>query len=249
MRSSTCTPYFLTQCIESSFHHKERPLLSFEHVFAAVQIAHSYGMGDIAQQGVDALKEYYSGYCSGYERPSFKRHFADLAEVHAIGAIYLARLTNNPSIIPVAMLICCGIDLMTVLTGWIREDGSIVRLSNDDIIRFLVGRDTLAERAASEYLKILACGPHPDCWQVTTCKEKVANADASFSSSFNASVQGRQIVSSINAATDIIVRKLDPCTRCQDYVRAFGVRRRREVWNDLPGIFDVEVNGWSVFPS
>ena len=67
-------------------YHKAPPLLYFERLFATVQLAHKCGVDDIVQQGIEALTEYYANKDAAYDKPN--KLFADLADVHAIGAIH-----------------------------------------------------------------------------------------------------------------------------------------------------------------
>ena len=170
-----------------------------------VQLAHKYGVDDIVHQGIEALTECYANKEPAYDMPD--NLFADLADVHAIGAIHLARLTDAPSIVPVAMLICCKIP-RTVISGWKRDDGSVVRLSEADLVQWIVGRETLAKRAVSDYLKVVTCVPSTDCETPNECREKIMDAVATFNQSSCATLGDSRIMMGLRTLANAIWDKI-----------------------------------------
>ena len=238
--------YFLTPCIEFSLYHKNQPLLDFEHVFATVKLAHEYGVRDIEQQGIAALEAYYLEMEAAHNKP--QHIFTDLEDVHAICAIHLARLTDTPSIIPTAMLICCGV-VKRALSGWKRDDGSVVTLSEDDLTRFIVGHDTLGRRTISEYLAIFTrvsgLGWKAQCTSTDRCKKAVVDNMASLRRSSDAKLQdSRLILLNMHKITYSIADAVSGCNPCRGDILNFGDQEQARVWRDLPEIFDIVVERW-----
>ena len=68
--------------------------------------------------------------------PSFKA-------IHSIGVVNLAHMTNTPSLLPTALMGCCMLDATELIEGFKREDGTLEKLSPEDLGRCLLGRANL----------------------------------------------------------------------------------------------------------
>ena len=237
------TLYALTHRIAPSLYLKDGlKLLKFDHVFSALLLAHKYGAHDILQQGLDALKECYPD--TPIDRGSPPQvPFEDIQFTHAIGAIHLARLTGTPSIIPPAMLACCELG-GSIVSGWTRGDGSVLRLSEADLKRCIEGRGALATRALANNFEIIRWFPSKNCSTRASCRAGVVWAieELAQSNSELAHIMQKldilvQIIVSVEAST--------LCEKCKEDLEKFGKYRRRKLWGDLPDIFDVAVGGWA----
>ena len=161
--------------------------------------------------------------------------------VHAIGAINLARLTGTTSILPCAFYHCCTLG-GAVVDGWKREDGSVERLSDEDLKRCINGRDGLSRLIADEVAELLGDSPNDDCPVLSDCRRAL-----SFSTYDICQIQdlgGARIFSTHDEVYRVMIGTGEWCDDCQDVIKDLVERQRDKMWNALPGLFDVKVDGW-----
>ena len=209
--------------------------LSPNGLFAVVRLAHKYGIESVERQGLETVQEQYSLDLTTWLKMS---GFGFLSpRVHAIGAINLARLTDTPSILPVAMLRCAHLG-GSVTEGWEREDGSVEHLSAEDLQRVIDGRDALARHGTHELLQLLAVIPHSDCRQRDSCRESFCYALETLNV---ASVLGSaNIFSTYQDVVDGLLTE-DYCETCAQSIERHGREQQRRMWDALPKMFRLKI--------
>ncbi|KAL1938106.1 hypothetical protein VTO73DRAFT_11935 [Trametes versicolor] len=115
--------------------------LTFDQVSSVIRIAHKYEISDVQRQALDVLKIWFPSDFDAFDawRTSPPE---GLKKTHAIAAVNIARLTNTPDILPLALYMCVTLRGY-ILNGWRRQDGTIEHLDSEDLRRCLNARDSL----------------------------------------------------------------------------------------------------------
>ncbi|KAI1795360.1 hypothetical protein LXA43DRAFT_1178816 [Ganoderma leucocontextum] len=103
---------------------------SFDAISATIRLGQKYQMSQYVEYTLGYLKEHYTDDFDEWEDtncspPSFSPE-------HAIGVVNLARLIGADSLLPTALLVCCGLG-KSLVNGFQRADGSREHLTLDDI--------------------------------------------------------------------------------------------------------------------
>lgn len=101
---------------------------SFSAISAATRIGHMYQMQHLVLQAVDYLKRHLTDDLAFWGKGTLFASHARLKAAQAIGIVNLARLVDEPSLLPAAFLICCSLD-EDIVNGCAREDDSGEMLS------------------------------------------------------------------------------------------------------------------------
>ncbi len=166
----------------------------------------------------------------------------DITPVEAIGAIHLARLSNTPSILPLAFCKCLELG-GSVVEGWTRKDKSVVHLGQEDLIRLINGRNKLVRARAEQFVGIFFAPLSPGCECMYDCRSRL---DDVFKLALCEQSGNLAVLASL---TPFIEEKwpvyyTSKCVVCRDPVAKREVDERRKLWMKLPGMFDIEVPGW-----
>ena len=208
---------------------RRNPPLSPDGLFAVIRLAHKYGIESVEREGLETLQAQYKSRLNSWIYGSPFDHFP---HVHAIGAINLARLTNTPSILAVAMLRCVQLG-DSITEGWKREDGSVEHLSAEDHKRVVDGRDALFRRGSEAIHGLSYCVA--DCHR-ESCKESRSGAEQSF---YLKSVDGSLNI--FKSHQDVVCHFLSEpwCRNCQKSIERYSNEEQRSMWDDLPEMFDL----------
>ena len=212
--------------------------LPFDKLFSSVRLAHKYNIPEVERRGIEALRRHLT--------PSFSKRYPD-AEVtfthpsaYAIGIVILARLTDTPSLLPTALCLCGQMRGQQV-KGWTRLDGSVEHLSKGDLIRSIYGSLELSHRSTKELLTLLNCDRGRLCTTAADCKAAMSSCIDYLKKSL--ATDGAWIV---NVRAYTVTRAATGlCSHCRKWLRQLETDRTVAVWDDLPTIFDVEVEGWA----
>ena len=99
-------------------------------------------MEELLSQALLALKKYFPETFEGWRNRVPLR-----ARLFSIEVIHIAHLTMTPILLPAAFYVCAR-TTDRVLDGWVREDGSVIRLSTVDFKQLIRGLPRLGERTA-----------------------------------------------------------------------------------------------------
>ena len=144
---------------------------SFEEVFAVIRLAHKYNIADVQKQALYALREYT--FNDGFEKWMEDRVERIVVEGPcAIGAVNLARLLDEPEMLVIALYKCLGLG-SGILDGWRREDGSVERLSEDDVKRCITANRELSRSSVIAAYKTFRPEPSDKCNQESRCEDSM----------------------------------------------------------------------------
>ena len=215
--------------------------VSFGILASLIRMGHKYGIAHILNDALGRLKKYYPSDQATWLDVSGRAKHVTAAPLDAITAIELARLTDTPSIIPTAYLVCCD-QIKT-------RDGTIVhRLDPEDASRVLWAHAALGRYAANRILSLSVTMP------CSTCESPVSCSQAS-----RRLTRARCLAIPVDSAW----RKMDhrsvfaplddwflgdsmprPCPQCVAAVRTYDLEERTRLWKILPAILKTEVPDW-----
>ena len=159
----------------------------------------------------------------------------------SIGVINLARLFDRPTLLPSAFYKCAllGSD---VLDGYKREDRSVEHLSLEDVKRCMNGRNKLVQEAFTIILEVFIPRPCNGCTSAAVCQTALQQLlEVAMESC-------RQASASVLQGWDDVIHKCAQeshlCALCQKEVLEREYKARKRVWNALPGIFHIKMDGW-----
>lgn len=202
-------------------------------VSAVVRLGHKYQMNDLVADVVSYLKRYYPSILDEWALGRLYTPEVPFERVHAIGVVNLARLVNEPLLLPTALLMCCTLD-KDITRGFVREDGTRETLSPDDIGQCFAARTQLTKQMILILFYIFEPNVSIECAEPSECRAGLE------SMLHNARVALRKV-----ADPDVFrpfVRAFGPslvCASCQDMLRARDVDARSLYWITLPAIFDL----------
>ena len=214
------------------------PVRTFDEVSALVRLAHKYHVQPVQDQALAALRvfdftddfdTYDDGLTNNVESLISK-------DAQAIGAVNLARLTDTPSMLPLAMYQCAYLT-SALLDGWKRRDGTVEELSRADLRRCIDGRIALAQEQRILLYQVFSEDPSDDCARPGSCSDILRAMQNIF-------VLSRDCTDCM-VLTDCTdgVDKIGLCSACREEVRDRSRRGRRVIWNKLPEIFNLDVEG------
>ncbi|KAL1938153.1 hypothetical protein VTO73DRAFT_11982 [Trametes versicolor] len=220
---------------------------SFDMVSALIRLGHKYQMQAMVSQGIQYLQRWFTDDFLVWSEGPLYEDDCPIQKEHAIGVVNLARLVDEPSLLPTALLACCALD-ETIAHGYTCEDGTRETLSADDLGRCFAARTTLAARMLTLALRIF----EPRVRDSDACTGRAACARVL--QHVLLEVRGR---ADHFAHPDVFSSWLEPfeeeegtsfldgcCASCRKMLRRRDMRERLEVWLELPEIMGVRVDGW-----
>ncbi|KAI1795311.1 hypothetical protein LXA43DRAFT_37645 [Ganoderma leucocontextum] len=149
------------------------PVRHFDEVFALVRLAHKYHIQPVQDQALAALRLFdftddFNTYFTGIAN---KTRSLVSKKARAIGAVNLARLTDTPSMLPLALYRCAYLDSALLLEGWKRRDGTVEELSPADLRRCINGRVALSQEQSIMRYRLFDDHPSDECAHPGQCQE------------------------------------------------------------------------------
>lgn len=214
-------------------------------VSALIRLGHKYQMQALVAQGVQYLKSWFTDDFDTWSTGKFHHVDTPIRLKHAIGVVNLARLVNEPTLLPTALLMCCALD-ENIVKGYTREDGTQEMLALDDIGRCFAARAHMAGQSLLLATQIFK----PCVLESACCVSPEACVDAVQDMLLGV---GDDMVH--YSHPDVFTSWLEPyentasflrcCTSCRTMLEYRDRKQRLEVWLDLPGIMGVDVDGWA----
>ncbi|PIL26489.1 hypothetical protein GSI_12247 [Ganoderma sinense ZZ0214-1] len=123
---------------------------SFETISAVIRLADKYHIQSVQDHALRALQRYH--FTSNFDAFSGPPDLVIAVKpIHAIGAVNLARLTNTPRMLPLALYQCCRLDNEALLAGWTRADGTVEHLTPEDFERCSAARARPSSRSTPRF--------------------------------------------------------------------------------------------------
>ncbi|KAI0351202.1 hypothetical protein OH77DRAFT_1430000 [Trametes cingulata] len=214
--------------------------VSFHEVSAILRLAHKYGIADLEQQALCALRTRYVKSFKEFERDTYSENI-DFFQIHAIGAVNYARLTGALDILPFAMYECCTLG-GSIVDGWKREDGTVERLAHADLKRCLDGREVITHEAVRLLFRIFHPAPSAKCTAAKKCGKGIAAVLARMGCSENA-VSTEVFDTWANAMPEDI-KAYGICGSCEGMLLEHDRAERKKLWQQLPTFFALDIEDW-----
>ena len=227
----------------NSFLDQAPPSPSFEAISAYIRLSHKYQMTQLYRRAMDHLKRHYTDNLHDWLEHGLHAPADDWALTHAIGVVNLARLTNETTLLPTALWMCCRLG-PELLAGFAYSDGARETLSADDLALCWAARPRLVQATLSTFLRIFPA-PSPE-----SC-ERGPDADEGcrrFAQGFVNKLRNKPGVFTLPDPFIGYISMDGPsgkrlCEGCREAVRTTSLRLYYEVWKELPALVGVEVPG------
>ncbi|PIL26455.1 hypothetical protein GSI_12213 [Ganoderma sinense ZZ0214-1] len=226
---------------------QDDPPIPFHEISAIVRLAHKYHIEGLLNRALSTLQDSIATRFEFWEDKSYTCPV--YIDRHAvIPVVNLARLTDTPSLLPLALYKCCELG-GSVLDGWKREDGTIEYLSHSDLKRCIDGRNNLAREAFAIVSTIFAPSASEECQTPDDCvtSVRIALSDIlDYDGVADPSVLDNwDDVIHLNARSQ---GRFGYCSACEKELVSRDRQYREYIWNSLPQIFDVDVKNWNRDP-
>lgn len=228
--------------LDNSFKTRyiRRRAFSFEEVANCIRLAHKYGFQEILEDSMGELTDWFPADFDSWDSAPGCDSTLD-----PIVAVNLARLTNNMSVLAIALYLCCQIDVKDLVRGRVRSGNVVDTLSDDDFVRCMHGKALLCTRKVQMVQDVFAHVENPACtrgprWcnasldnimaEQTRCVEE---GDADVLAPWNDIIRSHR-------------RRCKPmpksplCSPCVAFVIDRETKIRAELWSDLPYLFGLQ---------
>ena len=171
------------------------------------------------------------------EKHSFRDTRSTQFSPHDIISILNAlREIDGDDMIPIALYLCCQLELRFLLTGHRRSDGSVAKLSNEDIELCLNLREDMVKESARMAMKLFAEAPDPSCRCHAVINEiyiDIVNGnyeDIPRTNPLGPYWRGHIDLEEMGSPQ----RHRRICSGCARSLRQRELKQRRELWDELP---------------
>ena len=192
---------------------------------------------------MDFLRQYYTDdfdawYPSNLVRPH------TFQPVHSIGVVNLARLTNNLSMLPTALMDCCTLGA-EIVDGLVREDGTRETLAPDDLGRCFVGRTKMAQASARIAHQMFRQTVAGGCRHSACCQRVLQRLLNELGNARDDVISCVDWYASWMVYVDGRDEERELCMRCYKMLEGERPKRlQKEVWMNLPTMMGVAIDGW-----
>ncbi|KAI0776585.1 hypothetical protein BD413DRAFT_602160 [Trametes elegans] len=223
-----------------------RTQVTMDAVASVARLSHKYQIDQLFAQALALFMEQYTDNFDEWIKPNRPLPIA-ATDLDAISAINIARLTNTPSILPLAFL-SVGRAGSAVLRGCLRDGACAEGLTFEDVARALDGRTAFLELSSKAVARIFVPEISGYCTEPRRCARILALKAGALEDSLGK-------VFDVGAACSFVdqFEAPDPdtglklCEKCREMLKEREYGEQQDLWNELPQIFDVTVGeGWSV---
>ena len=193
-------------------------------------MAHKYEIDAAVQMAADHLRRHYPADFDDWNRT--REDIPLFSPLEHIGVVNLARLIDAPDILPAAFMRCCGLDPDILLEGFVREDGVVEKLSQEDLTRTLIARSEIVK--ADTNLCVYALErTSPFCHCPTDCEENIKRVLWKYLLPYYTLSLGVPW-SNTSVAGYLEEVNVVPCEECMEFIRAREAEQLRELWLEWP---------------
>lgn len=238
-------------CPDSSsrrfFRAEDDPKIPVDELFAVARLAHKYEVDDLLRQTISCFRTYYT---TSFDVWNTKGQSGDVpfevsqeeSPFYAIGVINLARLTNNPSMLPLAFYDCSSLG-GKVVNGWRCPDGTVEHLSSEDLKRCFDGCIALVNRATRRHSKFLDSTYCMSLKQVSSCKSALLAMKQKLDGRV-VFARGEDALHSFMQLASLKPHLSGICESCSRALFNADLAARRTIWAEIPSLFALTVDGW-----
>ena len=193
-------------------------------------------MSSLFESAVQCLKTSYPSTLYSY-RSALSMRGSGLWGPFAIHVIQIARLIEDDSMLPVALMVCSALG-EAAMDGFKREDGSVDGLSRDDLKLCLSVTVPLVMANMDMCLEVFKVEVSKDCLRPVMCR----NAFNECLEECTGYTDGPLICTGLDALLDIA--KIRLCESCYEMAATLSEDAERRIWSWLPKLMGVKVDGW-----
>ncbi|KAI8974165.1 hypothetical protein BD414DRAFT_498336 [Trametes punicea] len=235
---------FMVLCRRKNyFYRRDEPIpVPFSVLASLIRMGHKYGIQEVYNTALRRLKKSYTSSMTEWISPQLRKRYVKTTELDAPAVIELARLTNNPDLLPSAYLACCS--LHCVARGRKRARDQ-VEPPPWDLQNILAGRAKLVQRRALNLLALLRVPPCDNCARPEQCAMAVQRTLQRIDlADLESSLLDKDAFTSLSGwfwMRGQTERLCGPCTQASDKAE---LETREQTWRNLPEIFDIHVENW-----
>ncbi|KAI0742391.1 hypothetical protein C8Q80DRAFT_1108999 [Daedaleopsis nitida] len=213
--------------------------IHYNLISAWIRIGHKYEINSLVEHSIRYLRQLYPDNYADYE----KFHAAAFDGGKAIGIVNIARLTGAHRLLPAALMYCCQVE-SDLAYGFPREDGTMERLSRTDLdICFKASKNLVAARVslAHRLFKIEHIIDTDECDDQVACTEAI---EGILDDLVTAELPGLYTPRPLSSFMSEYAEQLDVCESCRGQLFIKSEAERRAIFEDLPALLGITVNGW-----
>ncbi|KAI1795317.1 hypothetical protein LXA43DRAFT_1080215 [Ganoderma leucocontextum] len=217
---------------------------SFDEVSAVIRLADKYHIESVLDHALRSLQRYH--FTSNFDAFSGPPDTEISVEpIHAIGAVNLAHLTNTPRMLPLALYKCCYLDDDALLAGWKRADGTVEQLTPTDLKRCSDARMPLLALHASFHSRLFnQLSLSPECPQSLSCAWVSGWMADVLRSALPERMVGFDVFHGWAKQLAALTKTRGLCEACVRLLMRRNWVDRGRIWDALPEVFGVAVEGW-----
>lgn len=219
--------------------------LSMDALSAVVHLAHKYQIDQLLTQALTHLMEYYTDDFDEWIRAD-RQVCLDPTDTDAISAINIARLTNAPSVLPLAFLHVSRVGA-AVLNGCKRGCGCHVEaLALQDIQRAIDGRARVHKLIGVAVARIFCPEASTTCMNSRACAAAFTRKARKLSELLEEALDDGTLTTCWSEEFEgaSFPTGWEVCDRCRVMVQARERAERKAFWNALPKAFDLDIKDW-----
>ncbi|KAI0720773.1 hypothetical protein C8T65DRAFT_632773 [Cerioporus squamosus] len=221
---------------QRSFFQKNKDMqYTIAQISSLVRLSHKYQVEDLLGQALSALRVYFTDSFAEWDTAT-DYPFDPPVPAAGIEVIHLAKLTETPSMLPIAMYTCAA-GGSAILDGWRREDGTVVHPSREDLGRIIDGYGDLQRRALALNQTILDPFTPSTCQFPTSCR---SNMQMMWERLTEEAFLDSRVLHHLRD----IMAEYDLCAACLQMLETRDRTERRKLWKSLPAIFGLAIEGW-----
>ena len=245
----------LTPSLHSYYHDGDALLaVQFETLASLVRMAHKYAVQDILDHALSRLRKYYTNDLAAWQDADTRACYVAVKDHHAITVVQLARLTNTPSLLPTAFLLCTKLlATWAVVKRGVPVALGVSSLPVTDQLALISAREYLLHLCSERMLRLLAAAPCAACTMRAACSFAREGPLSSIrgGNALPGPALFRRDVLQPMAATFWGDHWHVFCSKCREALIRVDERESKWVWGRLPNIFGVKLDqeSWPSLPA
>ena len=208
---------------------------------AYIRLGYKYHLHELYDQSLQLLKYHYTDDLQTWAKHNYWKpsHWED--ELYSIGVVNIARLINEPTILPTALLACIYTP-SDIVQGFEREDGTRETLEVEDLGRCFRAMKDIQQRGVDGIVRTFKGPVSATCKSSLVCPAMLTRAKLRH---LEANVNGFRSGDPFCALDEIPgMPELETCADCTAMVKERHQIKRKALWNRLPTLLGVQVPGW-----
>ncbi len=232
-----------------SYYYRDDELraVPFDVLDSLIRMGNKYCVRTVLRDALSRLQKYYSNDLSTWcDNTKGRAQYVAASEPRsAIQTInVLAPLTNTPSLLPSAFLMCCG--LIEPMVTEIASPFGVLGMSADDVLRVISGTAALTRAGVDHIVGLVTAIPGKACLNhsaYTRVARKALSAHQEDASLHEMQRYTAAFMPLHGWFWGTEPTRL-PCEDCQAQSRRRDEERCRDSWLQLPALFNLAVDGW-----